>query len=119
MCTTPKETCLRSFFLKVFFLPFFSGAAAPPAAAGFAIKSSFVVGHWSLAEPPMPIDQYQQQFCELSKSPNPKRWFGERPTTNDGSLRFCRSFLLLCDRSFARTLTGTSIGVRTLTADRQ
>jgi hypothetical protein len=28
---------LRSFFLKVFFLPFFSGAAAPPAAAGFAI----------------------------------------------------------------------------------
>jgi hypothetical protein len=30
---------LRSFFLKVFFLPFFSGAAAPPAAAGFAIFS--------------------------------------------------------------------------------
>jgi hypothetical protein len=29
---------LRSFFLNVFFLPFFSGAAAaPPAAAGFAI----------------------------------------------------------------------------------
>jgi hypothetical protein len=31
---------LRSFFLKVFFLPFFSGAAAPPAAAGFAMKIS-------------------------------------------------------------------------------
>src|SRR6476620_12621549 len=47
MCTTPKETCLRSFFLKVFFLPFFSGAAAPPAAAaGFAI---LVVGRSSFA----------------------------------------------------------------------
>src|ERR1700747_2796031 len=37
-CTSPWGTCLRSFFLKVFFLPFFSGAAGPPAAAGFAIK---------------------------------------------------------------------------------
>src|SRR6266581_6060758 len=46
MCTTPNETCLRSFFLKVFFLPFFSGAAAPAAAAGFAMKS--VLGRWSL-----------------------------------------------------------------------
>src|SRR5450755_2029425 len=36
--TSPWGTCLRSFFLNVFFLPFFSGvAAAPPAAAGFAI----------------------------------------------------------------------------------
>src|SRR5690242_5774712 len=53
MCTTPNETCLRSFFLKVFFLPFFSGtAAAPPAAAaGFAMKNqSLVVGPWSLAK---------------------------------------------------------------------
>src|ERR1700752_4451347 len=41
-CTyaSPCGTCLRSFFLKVFFLPFLSGAAAAaPAAAGFAIKS--------------------------------------------------------------------------------
>src|ERR1700722_16683240 len=48
-CTnaSPCGTCLRSFFLKVFFLPFFSGvAAAPPAAAGFAMKS--VLGRWSL-----------------------------------------------------------------------
>src|SRR5215469_18653153 len=38
-CTSPCGMCLRSFFLNVFFLPFFSGAAAPPpAAAGFAIK---------------------------------------------------------------------------------
>src|SRR6266849_1903120 len=39
--TSPWGTCLRSFFLKVFFLPFFSGVAgAPPAAAaGFAIVS--------------------------------------------------------------------------------
>src|ERR1700732_4065136 len=39
-CTSPCGTCLRSFFLNVFFLPFFSGAAAaPPAAVGFAIVS--------------------------------------------------------------------------------
>src|ERR1700691_2676675 len=37
-CTSPCGTCLRSFFLNVFFLPFLSGAAAPPAAAGFAIE---------------------------------------------------------------------------------
>src|ERR1700746_1559196 len=41
-CTyaSPCGTCLRSFFLNVFFLPFFSGVAgAPPAAAaGFAIE---------------------------------------------------------------------------------
>src|SRR6516165_9750042 len=50
MCATPCDTCLRSFFLKVFFLPFLSGAAAPPAAAaGFAIKvqSSVVARHLS------------------------------------------------------------------------
>src|ERR1700757_1765022 len=36
----PCGTCLRSFFLKVFFLPFLSGVApVPPAAGGFAIKS--------------------------------------------------------------------------------
>src|SRR5262252_3667907 len=39
MNATPCGTCLRSFFLKVFFLPFFSGAApVPPAAAGLAIE---------------------------------------------------------------------------------
>src|SRR6516162_10043023 len=38
-CTSPCGMCLRSFFLNVFFLPFFSGAAAPPpAAAGLAIS---------------------------------------------------------------------------------
>src|SRR5580658_8769490 len=51
MCATPCETCLRSFFLNVFFLPFFSGAGAPAAAAGFAIVfSSLVVGCWSSAD---------------------------------------------------------------------
>src|ERR1700691_580106 len=40
-CTNPWGMCLRSFFLNVFFLPFFSGAAAPPAAAaGLAIFKS-------------------------------------------------------------------------------
>jgi hypothetical protein len=35
---------LRSFFLKVFFLPFFSGVApVPPAAAGFAISEFSVL----------------------------------------------------------------------------
>src|SRR5882757_5716411 len=42
--TSPWGTCLRSFFLKVFFLPFLSGAAAaPPAAAGFAMSLKFSV----------------------------------------------------------------------------
>src|SRR6476469_10478094 len=42
-CTysSPCGTCLRSFFLKVFFLPFFSGAAAPPAVAVLAIIRRF------------------------------------------------------------------------------
>jgi hypothetical protein len=41
---------LRSFFLNAFFLPFFSVAAAPPAAAGFAIfLQSSVVSHQSSA----------------------------------------------------------------------
>src|SRR5271170_4865914 len=42
-CTSPWGTCLRSFFLNVFFLPFFSGAAAPPAATGFAMYLKFSV----------------------------------------------------------------------------
>src|SRR5579863_6356202 len=63
-CTyaNPCGTCLRSFFLKVFFLPFFSGvAAAPPAAAGFAIKprsQSFKVSSSKVAA------------CETLKPPN-------------------------------------------------
>src|ERR1700690_2184914 len=45
MCATPWDTCLRSFFLKVFFLPFLSGVAAPPAAAaGFAMSEFSVLG---------------------------------------------------------------------------
>src|SRR5262245_35555096 len=51
MWTIPNGTCLRSFFLKVFFLPFFSGDAAPPAASGFAIVIlSLAVGLRSLAK---------------------------------------------------------------------
>src|SRR5438477_6312145 len=42
-CTSPCGMCLRSFFLNVFFLPFFSGAAAPPAAAGFAMSEFSVL----------------------------------------------------------------------------
>src|SRR5581483_3383766 len=66
MCTTPNETCLRSFFLKVFFLPF-SGAAAPPAAAaGFAI---FVL---------------RRRWFVVRKSTGAcSSGVGQRPTTND------------------------------------
>src|SRR5215467_10836247 len=48
----PCGTCLRSFFLKVFFLPFFSGAAPvpAPAAAGFAMNQSLVVNCRSLTD---------------------------------------------------------------------
>src|SRR5271155_4219044 len=92
MCAMPCDTCLRSFFLNVFFLPFFSGVAgAPPAAAGFAIKFrpwSFVVGRWL----------------------NP----------NDQRCLLCLGCLFLGrDRSLARALAGTSIGVSALSADRQ
>src|SRR4030095_3131309 len=50
-CTRPWGTCLRSFFLKVFFFPFLSGALAPDAAAaGFAILSSqFLRSRFSVA----------------------------------------------------------------------
>src|SRR5262249_18868168 len=44
-CTTPWGTCLRSFFLNAFFLPFFSGVAAPVAA--FAI----ILNPYRAAEP--------------------------------------------------------------------
>src|SRR5215471_4247291 len=72
----PCGTCLRSFFLKVFFLPFFSGAApVPPAAAGFAINSSLVVRCWSFNH----------------------SGIGQRPMTNDRRLLLClcRRLLLL------------------------
>src|SRR6516165_3368171 len=105
-CTnaSPCGTCLRSFFLNVFFLPFFSGAApVPPAAAGFAIKTcpwSFVVHHWSLTN--------HSRFWPTTSS--------QRPTT---SLRLCRRLLLLRDCSFARTFSRTRTRVGTLSANRQ
>src|SRR4051812_50216148 len=39
MCTTPCGTCFFSFFLNVFFLPFFSGVAAPETSTGLAMLS--------------------------------------------------------------------------------
>src|SRR5579864_549348 len=77
MCTTPNETCLRSFFLKVFFLPFFSGAAVPAAAAaGFAIKWSLVV-------------RRSQKLYSLPSVLANDRW----PTTDDGPYVFAAAFL--------------------------
>src|SRR6476646_11336916 len=64
MCTTPNETCLRSFFLNVFFLPFFSGAAAPAAAAGFAIFSS-ALGSWLLV---LGNGPERSGFCQLPRA---------------------------------------------------
>src|SRR5579863_255746 len=90
MWATPCETCLRSFFLKVFFLPFFSGAAGAPVAgvvpaACFAISlSPLAIGSWPLA---------------------------------DLSLR--RRLLLLGYGSLARPLAGARISVSALPADRQ
>src|SRR5690348_12606610 len=44
ICATPCGTCLRSLRLNCFFLPFFSGAAAPLAGVvGFAIIYVFAV----------------------------------------------------------------------------
>src|SRR5581483_10352552 len=97
-CTSPCGTCLRSFFLKVFFLPFLSGAAAPPAAAGFAIIE-IVLGPLS-------------SLFALAFQP-PKR-NGEGWVLSLG-----RRLLLLGDCAFARSLAGTRIGMGTLPADRQ
>src|ERR1700757_326642 len=93
-CTyaSPCGTCLRSFFLKVFFLPFLSGAAAaPPAAAGFAMKTvlgrqSLVVGRWQTAKPdPSTLEIESGRFRRSLSG------FGRRPTTNDQ-----RRFLCFC-----------------------
>src|SRR5581483_454430 len=93
MCAMPWVTCLRSFFLNVFFLPFFSGV--PPAAAGFAITFlSSVIG-------------VRRQYYEAT---------GERPTT---VLVLFRSVLLLRDRALARSFTGARVGMGTLSTNRQ
>src|SRR5216683_2446822 len=99
MCTTPNETCLRSFFLKVFFLPFFSGAAAaPPAAAGFAI-SSVSSGQWPVVS---------------SFLPAPRVRFYWQLTTEHWQLGFSRRLLLLRDRSLTRSLARPGVGMRPL-----
>src|SRR5919204_2123573 len=53
MCTTPCGTCLRSLRLNCFFLPFFSGAAAPAGAVGFAIVYVFAVDFFFCAIVPL------------------------------------------------------------------
>src|SRR5580698_9420711 len=72
--TSPWGTCLRSFFLKVFFLPFLSGvAAAPPAAAGFAIESVSsgqwpMISSWSVV---LPATDHQPLRMLVKFSPSP------------------------------------------------
>src|SRR5213594_3897597 len=97
MCTTPKETCLRSFFLKVFFLPFFSGAAAPAAAAGFAMKS--VLGRWLLvvgkiSHPTIMHPNNSSKVTCLTVTSIVAPGFGQQPKTktNDGSYVFAVAF---------------------------
>src|SRR5216684_6308297 len=100
-CTyaSPCGTCLRSFFLKVFFLPFFSGAAAaPPAAAGFAI-SSVSSGQWPVVS---------------SFLPAPRVRFYWQLTTEHWQLGFRRCLLLLRDRSLTRSLARPGVGMRPL-----
>src|SRR5579864_1655282 len=101
-CTYAKPwgTCLRSFFLNVFFLPFFSGVAgAPPAATGLAMN----------------------QFSVLSSQfpANPGLTENRELRTENWSLSFCRRLLLLRDRSLARTLTSAGVRMRALPANRQ
>src|SRR6185503_19636436 len=94
MWAIPCGTCFRSFFLKVFFLPFLSGAAAPvPAAAGaagFAIvsRSSLVVvfGRWSLVS--------GRLLLSPAVRANDQRLIDQRLI-----LSFRCRFLLLSDRS--------------------
>src|SRR3954469_1379704 len=96
MCTTPCGTCFFSFFLNVFFLPFFSGVAVAPAAAatGFAIKSvsSFVIRVSSVRTRRARLHQSLCLGCGL---------------------------LLVSHRALARTLAGARVGMGTLSADRQ
>src|SRR6185503_15711745 len=108
MCTTPNETCLRSFFLKVFFLPFFSGAAAAPpaAAAGLAI---LVLSRWSFVVRRSQHHLLLQHRC----------W----PTTDDQRpatwLCLCRRLLLIRDSTFTRAFAGARVRMSALSSDRQ
>src|ERR1700722_11034491 len=64
-CTSPWGTCLRSFFLNVFFLPFFSGvAAAAAAAAGFAISEFSVLSPQPSVKPA--LGKPRTDNCELT-----------------------------------------------------
>src|SRR6266850_2753904 len=98
-CTSPCGTCFRSFFLNVFFLPFFSGAAGAPAAAA----AGFAIAEFSVLSSQFSVDPF-------SKTEN---W---EPGTENWFLSFCRRLLLLCDRSFAWTLPRTGVSMRALSA---
>src|SRR5215469_878893 len=99
---TPCGPCLRSFFLKVFFLPFFSGAAPVSlAAAGLAIEPQvFTVSRFQSFKV---LTFETLKLCPFETC----------------LLCFRRRLLLLRDRSFARSFAGTRIGMRALSANRQ
>src|SRR5215813_3070372 len=105
MCTTPWGTCLRSFFLNFFCLPFFSGAAPVPAAAAFAMSSLSVV------RCPFFVRRSHLRKCHS---------YGERkPENRQLFLGLCRRFLLLRYCALARSFARASVRVRTLTTNRQ
>src|SRR6516165_11911017 len=99
MCTSPWGTCLRSFFLKVFFLPFFSGATAPPVAAGLAIVLSSL-------------------FPGLSH-PGPGSQGEREPRAEHCRLGFRAGLLFIGHGSLARALAGSRVGVGALSAHGQ
>src|SRR5580704_18943404 len=113
-CTSSCGTCLRSFFLNVFFLPLFSGAAAPPAAAGFAILNVSLfraVGPMFQSFKVSKVQRFKVQGSpiETLKPSHLETWF----------LRFRRRLLLIGDRALARALAGARVGVGALSADGQ
>src|SRR3954463_10927505 len=99
MCTTPCGTCFFSFFLNVFFLPFFSGVAAP-ASTGFAIFSS----QFSVLSSKV-LSGFSFLVFLFSRNQ-------QRVTSNVLCLSCC--LLLVRDRALARALPGARVGVGTL-----
>src|SRR5690349_18674319 len=98
--TTPCGTCLRSFFLNFLVLPFFSAPAAP--AFSLAISTSG-------AKAPLNLLSYgTAEAVPLYE-----------PCHTPQGLCLGGGLLLVRDRALAWSFTGTRVGVRTLSADRQ
>src|SRR5262249_53197120 len=98
MCTTPWGTCLRSFFLNFFCLPFFSGAAPVPAAAAFAMSSLSVV------RCPFFVRRSHLRKCHSygeRKPENRQLFFRSLPSISSSALLCPCAVLCACERSCA------------------